>query len=509
MFDPYAAYKPLEDAIAAQRTDLRVTAGTPAGTAARPARHDAIVTRIVIVGGGPAGYEAALVAAGLGAEVTVIDRDGVGGSCVLTDCVPSKTLIATSDRVTALRDAPRVGIGTGAADVRVDLVSVNDRIKRLANQQSEDITHRLVHEGVTLLAGAGRFSVEQPPRAHRIDVLDAAGSVLDTVEADVVLLATGGVPRVLDTARPDGERILSWRDVYDLTELPEQLVVVGSGVTGAEFASGYSELGVPVTLVSSRDRVLPGEDPDAAEVIEQVFTSRGGTLVKRARAAEVQRTADGVAVGLQDGRTVTGSHALMCVGSVPDTSGLGLANVGVELDANGYVGVDRVSRTNVSTIYAAGDCTGVLLLASVAGMQGRIAMWHALGEAVNPLRLKTVAANVFTNPEIATVGIGYQAIASGAVPARTVTLPLGTNARAKMQGHHDGFVKAYCRPATGVVIGSVVVAPGASELIFPLALAVQRGLTVADLAGTIGVYPALSGSLAEAARQLMLHDDLD
>jgi dihydrolipoamide dehydrogenase len=151
----------------------------------------------------------------------------------------------------------------------------------------------------------------------------------------------------------------------------------------------------------------------------------------------------------------------------------------------------------------------VLLLASVAGMQGRIAMWHALGEAVTPLRLKTVAATVFTHPEIATVGIGYHAIATGSVPARTVTLPLATNARAKMQGNLDGFVKIYCRPATGTVVGGVVVAPNASELIFPLALAVQRGLSVSDVAGTIGVYPSLSGSVAEAARRLMLHDDLD
>ncbi len=462
------------------------------------------MTRIAIVGGGPAGYESALVAAQLGADVTVVDRDGLGGSCVLTDCVPSKTLIATSDRVTALRDAPRVGVGTDPGVVDVDLRSVNARIKALAQQQSDDIRERLVKEGVRIIVGAGRFAADQPARAHRIEV-DGA----DAIEADVVLLATGGTPRVLSTAVPDGERILSWRDVYELDELPEHLVVIGSGVTGAEFASGYSELGVPVTLVSSRDRVLPGEDPDAAEVIEQVFTSRGGTLVRRARASAVERRGDGVVVHLQDGRTVEGSHALMCVGSVPNTSGLGLEHVGISLNASGYLAVDRVSRTSVPSIYAAGDCTGVLLLASVAGMQGRIAMWHALGEAVAPLRLKTVAANVFTHPEIATVGIGYQAIASGEVPSRSVVLPLATNARAKMQGQREGFVKLYCRPATGVVIGGVVVAADASELIFPLALAVQQSLTVAELAGTIGVYPSLSGSVAEAARRLMLHDDLD
>jgi pyruvate/2-oxoglutarate dehydrogenase complex dihydrolipoamide dehydrogenase (E3) component len=194
---------------------------------------------------------------------------------------------------------------------------------------------------------------------------------------------------------------------------------------------------------------------------------------------------------------------------VPNVDGLGLDRAGVELDANGYIAVDRVSRTNVRSIYAAGDCTGTLLLASVAGMQGRIAMWHAMGEAVAPLRLKTVAANVFTHPEIATVGMGYAAITSGEVPARTVVLPLNTNARAKMRGMHDGFVKLYCRPATGAVIGGVVVASDASELIFPITLAVQKGLIVADIAGTIGVYPSLSGSVAEAARRLMLHDDLD
>jgi pyruvate/2-oxoglutarate dehydrogenase complex dihydrolipoamide dehydrogenase (E3) component len=467
------------------------------------------VTRIVIVGGGPAGYESALVAAQLGAQVSVIDRDGIGGACVLTDCVPSKTLIATSDRVTALRDAARVGVGAEGLDPQVDLTRVNARIKDLAQHQSDDIRARLTNEGVTVISGAGRFATAQPIQGHAIDVLDETGAVLDTVEADVVLLATGGTPRVLETAAPDGERILSWRDVYDLPEMPQHLVVVGSGVTGAEFASGYSELGVPVTLVSSRDRVLPGEDPDAAAVIEDVFTSRGGTLVKQARASAVKRVGDGVVVELVDGRTVEGSHALMCLGSVPNTGGLGLENVGVALDLNGFIPVDRVSRTSVGSIYAAGDCTGVLLLASVAGMQGRIAMWHALGEAVAPLRLKTVAANVFTHPEIATVGIGYEAIASGAVPSRSVMLPLSTNARAKMAGHREGFVKVYCRPATGVVIGGVVVSPNASELIFPLALAVQRSLTVADLAGTIGVYPSLSGSVAEAARRLMSHDDLD
>ena len=214
-------------------------------------------------------------------------------------------------------------------------------------------------------------------------------------------------------------------------------------------------------------------------------------------------------IKMTDGRTVEGSHALMTVGSVPNTSGLGLERVGIELGPGDYLKVDRVSRTTVPGIYAAGDCTGLMLLASVAAMQGRIAMYHALGEGLSPIRLRTVAAAVFTRPEIAAVGVPQSKIDDGSVPARTIMLPLNTNARAKMSSLRRGFVKIFCRPATGVVIGGVVVAPIASELILPIALAVQNGNDVEDLAQTFSVYPSLSGSITEAARRLMAHDDLD
>jgi dihydrolipoamide dehydrogenase len=305
---------------------------------------------------------------------------------------------------------------------------------------------------------------------------------------------------------PDGERILDWRQVYDLPELPSHLIVIGSGVTGAEFASGYLAMGIAVTLVSSRDRVMPHEDPDAAVAIERVFRARGMTILNNSRAASVRRVSGGVAVTLADGRVVDGSHALMAVGSVPNTAALGLAEYGVEVASGGYVTVDRVSRTNVPGIYAAGDCTGLLPLASVAAMQGRIAMWHALGEAVAPLRLKSVAANVFTDPELAAVGTSQSEVDSGAVAARTVMLSLDGNARAKMAGIRDGFVKLFCSPASGRVLGGVVVAPKASELILPISMAIDNNLSVDQLAHTITIYPSLSGSIAEAARQLMHHE---
>ena len=462
------------------------------------------VTRIAIVGGGPGGYEAALVAAQLGAEVTVVDRDGLGGSAVLTDCVPSKALVAVADVATEAAESGELGVRVGSADaagqVGVAMDVVDERVKRLAAAQSRDIAERLAREGVRVLPGTGRL--DGPTRV--VASLAAGGE--EAVEADAVLLATGASPRVLPTAVPDGERILTWTQVYDLEQLPERLVVVGSGVTGAEFASAYHALGSDVTLVSSRERVLPGEDADAAEVLEGVFKRRGMTVLSRSRAASVERRGDGVVVTLSDGSTVEGSHCLMAVGSVPNVEGLGLAEVGVRLTDGGFVEVDRVSRTSARGVYAAGDVTGVLMLASVAAMQGRIAMWHALGDAVTPLDLRSVSSNVFTSPEIATVGWSQAAVEEGRIDARVVKLPLSTNARAKMDGLREGFVKLMCRPGTGIVVGGVVVAPRASELIHAVSLAISCSLTVDQVAQAFTVYPSLSGSVAEAARQLHLRE---
>lgn len=457
--------------------------------------------RIVIIGGGPGGYEAAHVAAQLGADVTVVDSDGIGGSAVVTDCVPSKTLIATSELMTEMAGAAELGVnfrdqeGDAATIVKVDLPRVNRRVLALAAEQSSDIAARLQRDGVKVVSGRGRL-------VGPTTVAVEGSEGVEELQADAILLATGAAPRVLDTAQPDGERILTWEQVYDLTEEPSHLIVVGSGVTGAEFASAYLALGIEVTLVSSRDRVLPGEDADAATVLEDVLTRRGMHVLGKSRMASVTRSGDEVTVELTDGRTVTGSHCVLALGSVPKTNDLGLEEVAVETDDGGFIVVDKVSRTSVRSIYAAGDCTGVLMLASVAAMQGRTAMWHFMGDAVTPIDLKKVASNVFTSPEIATVGWSQTAVDAGEIDAECVTLPLAGNARAKMQGVSDGFVKLFARPGTGIVIGGVIVAPRASELIHPVALAVEASLTVDQVAHGFTVYPSMSGSIAEAARRL-------
>ncbi|MCW2764832.1 MAG: NAD(P)H-quinone dehydrogenase [Nocardioides sp.] len=464
--------------------------------------------RVVIIGGGPGGYESALVAAQLGARVTVVDSDGLGGSAVLTDCVPSKTLIATAELMTDVAGAAELGVnlhdseGDTATTIRVDLARVNERVKQLAADQSADIGRRLAKEGVTVVRGRGRLDPSTGSGAAPRVVATLPDGSEQVLDADAVLVATGAAPRTLPTAQPDGERILTWEQVYDLTEVPTKLIVVGSGVTGAEFASAYLALGIDVTLVSSRDRVLPGEDADASAVLEEVSTRRGMKLLSRSRMESVTRDGDTVTVTLTDGRTVEGSHCILALGSIPNTADLGLEEAGVILKDGGFVNVDRVSRTSARGVYAAGDCTGVLMLASVAAMQGRVAMWHFLGDAVHPLDLKKVSSNVFTAPEIATVGWSQESVDNGEMQAEVVMLPLAGNPRAKMQGVRDGFVKLLCRPGTGIVVGGVIVGPRASELIHPVSIAVAESLTADQLAQAFTVYPSMSGSIAEAARRL-------
>jgi pyruvate/2-oxoglutarate dehydrogenase complex dihydrolipoamide dehydrogenase (E3) component len=465
--------------------------------------------RLAVLGGGPGGYEAALTGAQLGADVTLVERAGVGGSAVLTDVVPSKTLIATAEAATAVGEAADLGVQFFTRndrdrpvrpEVAVNLGAVNKRLLALAQQQSADMKAQLVRAGVRIVQGDGRL--EDATTIIASTGRGKARTDFDEITADTLIVAVGASPRVLPTAKPDGERIFTWTQLYSLESIPEHLIVVGSGVTGAEFASAYLALGAKVTLVSSRDQVLPGEDADAAAVVEAVFRRNGMTVLNKSRMASVERSGDGVIVKLVDGREVTGSHALLALGSVPNTSGIGLEAAGIQLTESGHIRVNRVARTSMPSVYAAGDCSDFLPLASVASMQGRTAVFHAMGDAVTPTELRNVTSNIFTQPEVATVGWSQHQIEQGIAQGEIYKLPLASNPRAKMMGIKDGFVKLFARTGSGTVIGGVVVAPKASDLILPIALAVEHRLTVDQLARAFSVYPSLSGSITDAARAM-------
>lgn len=470
--------------------------------------------RVVIVGGGPGGYEAALVAAESGAEVALVTNDGLGGNSVLWDSVPSKALVACAGANVWPQTAHRLGVRPAQEPAgglpAVDMGAVTDRIRGLAENQSRDIHARVADAGVRLVTGTARLSGRES-----VVVDHADGSAGPTrLTGNIVLLATGSHPRVLEFSRPDGERVFTSRELHRLRTLPERLLVVGSGATGAEYAHAFARLGSDVHLVSSRDQVLPGEDADAAAVVEASFRRWGMTIHRQRRAVDLQRGRDGIRVRLRPARPsgevaggedewLEGTHALFCIGQVPASEALQAQASGITVDEHGSIPVDGVSRTNLPTVYAAGDVTSGIMLASAAAMQGRTAMWHALGRMVAPLRAEQIAATVFTEPEVARVGITPAEVGAAEAPVDTVTLSLSGNPRAKMTDNTEGFVRIHALRGSGTVVGAAVVAAYASELVTALSVAVSHRLTVSQLAHTFTIYPSMAGTLQEAARILM------
>ncbi|HEY7565231.1 MAG TPA: FAD-dependent oxidoreductase, partial [Acidimicrobiia bacterium] len=407
--------------------------------------------RFLIIGAGPAGTAAATNAAAQGAEVTLVERSVVGGAAHLWDCIPSKTMTATAVRIDSMRNAPRLGLV--AAPGSVDSVQLANRISTISGDINRSWEGLLKSQRVEIMSGSARL----------IGPNEAVVDDAQKIRFDRCLISTGSDPRVPDWASVDGKRVLTTRDVYGLAEVPEKMVVIGSGVTGVEFVHIFESLGSEVSLVVSRQQILPHRDPEVAAVLEENFLASGVRLVIGARAVGIDVSAEGVEVRCDDGRVVAGTHALLAIGSVPNTAGLGLEEVGVALDG-GFIQVDEYQRSSLGHIYAAGDCTGQMLLSSVAAMQGRKIARHALGLPVIPIDYSKVAQAIFTEPEIASVGLEEADAAAQGRKVRTTKVPFAANARAVLQGNPQGFVKVMSDPATGVILGGSIVGHRASEL---------------------------------------------
>jgi dihydrolipoamide dehydrogenase len=450
------------------------------------------MTSVVILGGGPAGNTCASVAATLGAEVTLVERDIIGGAAHLWDCIPSKALIATGGQLLELGRAHTMGL---AAEGRLDVDALRDRVASIEDRLHRSLVRLLDSQQVRVIDGTGRFK-----GPHEVVVETSAG--LEELSADFVVIATGSRPRVPEFVTVDRERVLTTRDAYPPPEIPEHVIVIGSGVTGVEFTHLFDAIGSRVTLLVSRQQVLPIKDPEVAAVLEDAFLARGVTLLKGARASAVERDGDTVRVRCEDGRALEGSHVLLAVGSIPNSEGIGLDAAGVEVDDRGYVRVNHNCLSNVGHVYAAGDVSGKLPLSSVAAMQGRKIAEHLMGLHNRPHRhldYDKAASAVFTDPEIADVGLAEaEAFAEGR-KIRVTKVPYSANAKALIKGDPRGFVKILSDPATGVVLGGSIVGRNAAELISVLAVAVTNGLRVSDIVDSLLVHPSLSESLADAA----------
>lgn len=448
--------------------------------------------RFVIIGGGPAGNTAATYAARFGAEVTMVEKDLVGGAAHLRDCIPSKAMIATGGALGTINDAQRMGLTDVSATLDFD--ALRHRIDTIGKRLERSTTTLLESQGVTLLKGTGRMV-----GPHQVIAETADGSI--ELDADVVLIATGSRPRIPEWAHVDGERMLTTRDAYPPSTLPEHLVVIGSGVTGVEFVHMFKSFGSEVTLIVSRQQVLPLKDPEVAAALEADFLARGVHLLKGAKALSGTVSSDGVTIECTDGRVVRGSHALLAIGSIPNTDNLGLSEAGVEL-IDGYVKINHNCQSSLQHVYAAGDVSGKLPLSSVAALQGRKIAEHAMGLHAGPHRhidYEKAASAIFTEPEIADVGLAEADAFAMGRKIRVTKVPFSANAKALIEDDSRGFVKIISDPATGVVLGGSIVGRHAAELIAVLSLAVSAGLRVTDLHESLFVHPSMAEALSDAA----------
>jgi dihydrolipoamide dehydrogenase len=444
---------------------------------------------LLIIGGGPAGTQAATTAASKGGRVTLIEKEIVGGAAHLWDCIPSKTMAASALRHTSVRNAAQLGLATDPTTVDIGVLAA--RIKVITGDINRNWLDLLAAQSVEVIYGHGRFISD-----HEVLVETESGE--RSVRFDKAMISTGSAPRVPGWAPVDGERVLTTRDCYDMAEVPERIVVIGSGVTGVEFTHIFESLGSKVSLVVSRRQILPHRDAEVAAVLEEDFLERGVQLVIGARAEKIDVDGGGVSVFCDDGRVIHGTHALLAVGSVPLSDGLGLDAAGVA-SRNGYIEVDEYQRTSAPHIYAAGDVTGQMPLSSVASMQGRKIARHALDLPVTPLDYSKVAEAIFTEPEIASVGLVDVESAAQGRKVRTMKVPFASNARSVLQHFTRGFVKLTSDPATGVVLGGTIVGHRASELIGVLTLAVQAEVTVKQLVETLMVHPSMTEAISDAA----------
>jgi len=453
-----------------------------------------MAVRFVIIGGGPAGNSAATHAARLGAEVTLVERDIIGGAAHLWDCIPSKAMIATGGAMSFARRSELFGLHDEEVP-ELDAAALKARLADIEGHLHRGVVELLESQGVRMLLGTGRLK-----GPHEVVVETDDG--IEELEADAILLSTGSRPRIPDWAEPDGNRVLTTRQAYPPPEIPQHLVVIGSGVTGVEFVHMFSSFGSKVTLIVSRQQVLPTKDPEVAAALEDDFLRRGVMLLKGARAVGIQSDDAGVVVDCDDGRCASGSHALLAIGAVPNSEGLGLEAAGVETSPSGHVPINHHCQSNVGHIYAAGDLSGKLPLSSVGAMQGRKIAEHVMGLHTREHRhldYDKAASAIFTEPEIADVGLAEADAFALGRKIRVTKVPFAASAKALINSDPRGFVKILSDPATGVVLGGSIVGRHAAELISVIALAVTAGLKVGDIVDSLLVHPTLSEALADAA----------
>jgi len=451
-------------------------------------------TRIVIIGGGPGGYVAAIRAAQRGADVTVVEKDLLGGTCLNRGCIPTKALLGSVEALHKARSGADFGFGI-AGEIVPDFTRMMERKNEISKLLRDGIHGLFKKNKVKLVVGTGRIT-----SPTTVDVDTAEGVV--TIEADKLIVATGSEPARLPFFDFDQPTVLTSTSALQLEKIPETLLIIGAGVIGCEFASVFSELGTKITIVEMMPQMLPLEDKRLAKQFQGIFKKKGIEVLLKTKVEGIAEYAeDHITANIEGGQQITAEKMLVSIGRQPNTQGIGLEAIGVETDGRGYIVVNDKLETNVPGVYAIGDVNGGILLAHVASYEGLVAVENCLGG--NEERdLKVVPSCVYTLPEIASIGLNEDQARDEGYNPITGTFRLGAAGKALAIGEAQGYIQIVADEATDKVIGANMMGPHVTDLIHEIAVAIKNGLTVKQIGDTIHAHPTIGEALMEAAHDV-------
>lgn len=443
---------------------------------------------IVVIGAGPGGYVAAIRAAHFGKKVALIEAGTLGGTCLNRGCIPTKTLIASADRVRQIQEASHFGIRVD--NITIDYPSMMARKDKVVKEIVKNLKSLILSHGVEVIEGYAKFTGPYQ--------LKVTGATPMDIEADKIIIATGSEPKKLPMFECDGQKIHDSTSILNYPKIPEKIAIVGGGVIGAEFASLYHALGTKVTIYEVLPEIIPTEGPDCSKALTHCFMNRGIMVKTQVEIELIQKTKKGIKVCLKDGSCDEAEMALICVGRQLNTDRIGLTQAGVFVESNGTIPVNDRLETNVEGIYAIGDITSKCMLAHVASHQGIVAANAACGQ-ITAINYHAIPSVVYAYPEVASVGYKPHQAEALERKIQVGRFPFAALGKALATGETEGFAQIVIDRQTGEILGAQVVGHEASALISEMALAIENELTIESIIETIHPHPTISEIWLEAA----------
>lgn len=443
---------------------------------------------LIVLGGGPGGYVAAIKGAQLGAKVALIEAQDMGGTCLNRGCIPSKTLLANAQLAHKIRHASEYGIEVPPFKIHFDKMA--ERKDKVIEKIRSSLTKLIEANQITIFKGFGKFTDR-----NTIKVLGQDNEVLT---APKIIIATGSEPKDIPAFPFDHDKILSSTSLLALNKLPKSLAVIGGGYIGCEFASCFADYGIEVHILEALSSIIYAQGADLASALTQSFKSRKINIQTNVMVEGIEKTSTGVTIKIKDQPSLSVEKVLVAIGRTLNTDKIGLEHIGLATQKGGVIGVNSHMETEVKGIYAIGDVTGLAMLAHVASHQGLVAATHAL-TGNGKMHYNAVPAVIFTNPEIATVGLLPHEANAKKIDYKVAKYPFSALGKSQAAIETEGFVQIVFEKTTGQILGAQVIGHEASALIAELALAINCELTIADIIETIHAHPTVAEAWLEAA----------